>query len=512
MAKEVQGEKYKTENKKIAVNTMFLYFQMFSTLFISLYSSRIVLDVLGVSDYGIYGVVGGVLSLFTFLVGSFNAATTRFLNAEMGRPDGDVNKIFNVNQALHFFLAVVIFILAETVGLWYVVNKLNVESGKIDDAIFVYQVCVVTTCLGINNTPWMSLFSAHEEFKFIAIFDVCNLFLRFFCILLLQLKIGNSLRLYALIMCLTTVNTFVVYHWLGRKKWRNITQFRLVKNLESYKSVVSFGGWNVLSTLSFMARSTGTDLMFNSFFGTAVNGAYAISRQANNHITAFSTTFDAASGPQIVQSYNRGDYVRSYYIANKLGRIALLLFEVVFFPLYIELPLLLELWLDNVPNGVLDFMRINLIMCGFSLTCGGFNQIISASGKIKWFKIEISIFYLLCIPIGYFLLINGFPPMFLLYSFFIADILQRFVQMILLKKLLNFDSLKYVREAWLRPFAIALVMGVFLYIYGKMNVDNIMLRFLSIFVCFLFTVFLVYFFGLTKGEKGKIIGKLQKFL
>ena len=499
---------YHSDDKKIVINTVFLYLQMFTTLFISLYTSRIVLNVVGVSDFGIYGVVGGVLAMFTFITGSLGTATARFFNAEMGKRNGDLNKIFNINQTLHFLFAICIFILSETIGLWYIYNKLRVPDGKLDDAVFVYQICIITTCLGINNTPWSSLFSSHEKFRFISVFEVGNLLLRFSCILFLQYYHGNALRLYAIIMCLTTVNSFLVYHLYGKKQWPEIVRFRFVRGWENYKPVLSFGGWNILSTISFMARATGGDLLLNSFFGTVVNGAFNVSKQANNHVIAFSTMFDAASGPQIIQSYNGGNYTRCYYLANKLGRIALLLFEIAFFPIYIELPFLLELWLGNVPDCVLTFMRINLISCGLSLTCGGFNQVISASGKIKWFKIEISTFFLLCIPLGYFLFKMGYPPYSLLLLFLFADVMQRMVQMILLKVILNFDSIKYMKEAWIRPFSIAIIMGFSLYLYGLLGVEERLYRLLSMALCFCIVVGLVFTIGLTTGERNKVVGKM----
>lgn len=497
-------------NKRIATNTIFLYVQMFASLFINLYMSRIVLHILGVSDYGIYGVVGGILSLFTFITGSLSAATSRFLNAELGNPQGDIKKVFNINQTLHFVFALLVIILAETIGLWYVYNKLCVPEGKIGDAIFVYQVCIITTAVGINNSPWGALFASKEKFKFISLFETGNLIIRLALILLLQLYEGNSLRLYAIIMSLTTFTTFFTYHILGKKRWPEIVKFKFIKGWKNYKPILNFGGWNILSTISFMARSTGTDLLFNSFFGTSINGAYAISKHANNHISAFSTRFDAASAPQIIQSYNKKDYDRSEYLAIKLGRIALLLFEIAFFPIMIELPFLLGVWLGDVPEYVLIFMRLNLILCGFSLTCGGFNQIISASGRIKWFKIEISFFFLLCIPLGYILFRNGYPPYSILLLFLVADIIQRGVQMIMLKKLLNFDSLKYMKEAWIRPIIIGGIMSVILYVYSFFNIEFPVYKLISIILSFFVTSFLVFYIGLTKGEKQVIIKKVHK--
>ena len=496
-------------NKKIAKNTIFIYFRLFTTMIIGLYSSRIVLQVLGVSDFGIFSVVGGVLAMFTFITASLGAATSRFFNVEMGKEHGDVNKIFNVNQLLHVVLAAIIFILAETIGLWYIYNKLVLPEGKLMDALFVYHVSIITVCLGIVNEPYSSLFSAHEKFGFLTTFDIANTLFRFACVLALLYLPGNSLRYYSIIMSLTTINTFLVFHVYAAHKWPHIIKLRFIKGWKNYKPLLSFSGWNLLSTVSFMARSSGSDLLLNSFFGTAVNGAYAISRSVNNYVGTFAANFDVASGPQIIQSYSSGNKERCNYLVNKLGRFSLLLFEVVFFPLYIELDFILHLWLGNVPDGVLTFCQINLILCGISLSCGGFSQLISASGKIKWFKIEISSFFLVCIPIGYVLFKLGYSQYSLLILFIIADLLQRAVQMVLLKTILNFDSIQYMKEAYVKPIVIAIIMSVLLFCYSYLDIPNTFVRLLSIVVCFIITTAIVYYIGLTSGEKTKVVSMLK---
>lgn len=493
-------------NKKIAKNTIFIYFRIFTTMLIGLYSSRIVLQVLGVSDFGIFSVVGGVLAMFTFITASLGTATSRFFNVEMGKEKGDVNKVFNVNQLLHIVLATIIFILTETIGLWYIYNKLVLPDGKLMDALFVYQVSVITICLGIVNEPYSSLFSAHEKFGFLTLFDIGNTLFRFVCVLALLYLPGNSLRYYAIIMSLTTINTFIVFHIYAAHKWPNIIKLRLIKGWTNYKPLLSFSGWNLLSTVSFMARSSGSDLLLNSFFGTAVNGAYAISRSVNNYVSTFAANFDVASGPQIIQSYSSGNMERCNYLVNKLGRFSLLLFEIIFFPLYIELDFLLHLWLGNVPDGVLTFCQINLILCGISLSCGGFSQLINASGKIKWFKIEISSFFLICIPVGYVLFKLGYSQYSLLILFIIADLLQRAVQMVLLKTILGFNSLQYMKDAYVRPILIAMIMSALLLGYSCLNVTNLAMRFGSIVFCFILSTLVVYYLGLTSGERMKVNG------
>lgn len=496
-------------NKRIAFNTIYNYIRLFLTMAIGLYSSRIVLLTLGVSDYGLFNVVGGLLAMFTFISGSLNAATSRFFNVEMGKPNGDVNRSYNINLVLHLIFAAITFILAETIGTWYVYNKLNVAPSQLNDAAFVFHLSIVSACLGIINGPCSSLFVAFERFRFLALFDIINALVRLGGIILLQYYNGNSLRFYTIIMCLTTVNTFVIYYWVALRNWPQILKIKFIRGWDNYKQVLSFGGWNLFATLALMVRSTGSDLIINHFFGTAVNGAFAVSKTVNNYITTFSTNFDSASGPQIIQSYSAGNNERCNYLANKLGRFCLLFFELIFFPLYIELEFVLRIWLKEVPENVLIFCQLNLLLAAVALTCGGLVQIINASGKIKWFKICGCFFFLICLPIGYKLYTIGAPAYSMLLLFLIADIVQRIIQLILMKRIIGFDSWTYVKEANGRPTIIALIMGLFLWGYSYLTVTSPILKLLVIGLCFIITASLVYLVGLTSGEKNKVLGFIK---
>lgn len=497
-----------SSNKRIAVNTVYMYIRLFVTMAIGLYTSRVVLLVLGVSDYGLFNVVGGVLALFGFITGSLGGATSRFLNAEMGKRDGDVNKAFNINQTLHVILAAIIFLLAETIGLWYVCNKLNVAPGKLSDAIFVYQMAILTTCAGIINSPCASIFTAKEKFGFTSALDITNTIIRLLCVIAMQYYNGNSLRFYTIIFCLTTANSFIIFHWLAYRWWPEIVELRFVRGWDNYKPILSFGSWNMLWTASMMARSSGSDIIINAFFGTATNGAFAISKNVSNYVVSLSANFDGASAPQIIQSYNGGDLARCCYLVNKMGRFCLLLFELVLFPVFIELDFLLHLWLKVVPEDVLLLCQLNFILAAVALTGGGIAMFINATGKIKWFKIEFSFFFLLCLPVGYMLFSLGYPPYSMMILFIIADALQRIVQLILLKTILGFDSLRFIKEAYARPFLIAIVMSCLLFFYSFAEINNNWYRFLSIVVCACITALFVFYIGLTKSEKDKVILKI----
>ena len=495
----------RSANRRIAKNTAFMYVRLLTTMVIGLYVSRLALEILGVSDYGLFAVVGGVLAMFTFISNSLASATSRFFNTEMGKKDGDVNASFNINLLLHVCLAIIIFALAETIGLWYVYNRLNVEPGKLTDAVFVYHISIITACLGIVNGPYQSLFAAHERFKFMAVMDIVNSLVRLGCILMLSLYHGdNALRVYSIIFSLTTANTFVVYHWVAYRNWAHIIKYRFVGGWQRYREVLSFGGWNVLATMAYMVRSSGSDLLLNSFFGTAMNGAFAISRTVNQSIMSFTGSFDSASAPQIIQSYAAGDNARCTYLCNKIGRINILMFELLCIPLLIELDFVLRLWLGKVPDGAYMLTYLNIIVGGMSLTCGGIFNLINATGRIKWFKVNTSAFFIACIPIGYILFDKGFSAYSILVLFLVADVLQRGVQLYLMHRLLGFDSWRYAREAYGRPMVIGIIAAAGFYLHSFLNIESALESIATIGATAVLTILLIYGIGLTGDERAAI--------
>ena len=495
----------RSANRRIAKNTAFMYVRLLTTMVIGLYVSRLALEILGVSDYGLFAVVGGVLAMFTFISNSLASATSRFFNTEMGKKDGDVNASFNINLLLHVCLAIIIFALAETIGLWYVYNRLNVEPGKLADAVFVYHISIITACLGIVNGPYQSLFAAHERFKFMAVMDIVNSLVRLGCILMLSLYHGdNALRVYSIIFSLTTANTFVVYHWVAYCNWAHIIKYRFVGGWQRYREVLSFGGWNVLATMAYMVRSSGSDLLLNSFFGTAMNGAFAISRTVNQSIMSFTGSFDSASAPQIIQSYAAGDNARCTYLCNKIGRINILMFELLCIPLLIELDFVLRLWLGKVPDGAYMLTYLNILVGGMSLTCGGIFNLINATGRIKWFKVNTSAFFIACIPVGYILFDNGYPAYSILVLFLVADVLQRGVQLYLMHRLLGFDSWRYAREAYERPMVIGIIAAAGFYLHSFLNIESALESIATIGATAVLTILLIYGIGLTGDERAAL--------
>lgn len=266
----------------------------------------------------------------------------------------------------------------------------------------------------------------------------------------------------------------------------------------------------MLATLAYMARSSGSDLILNSFFGTSMNGAFAIGKSLSNYTAQLSGNFDSASAPQIIQAYASGDKERYTFLAQKIGRINILLFELILFPLLIQLEFILHLWLGNVPDGAVEFAFWNLLVCGMSLTAGGLFNVINASGKVKWFKVNVSFWFMMCVPAGWVLFKMGFPAYSMLVLFLIADIIQRAIQLIIMRNILGYDSWRHVREAYTRPLLVALIMSVVLVISSLLHIETAIVKLCSIIISLSLTACLILYIGLSQDERKAILSMVLR--
>jgi O-antigen/teichoic acid export membrane protein len=491
-------------NKRIAKNTIIVYIRLFSTMFIGLLSSRFVLKALGISDYGLYNVVGGVLALFGFISGSLSATTTRFINFEMGKKDRDTNKIFNVCNTLHISFAILLFILAETIGIWYIRTYLNVAPGKVFDAMFVYQISTLVAIMGIINVPYSSMFIATERFGTMAIIDIGCKFLQLIWVYLLIFYHGDALRLYAICMSFTTLITFILYHVLCYRYWPETVKLRLIKDKKEYKPLLSFNNYNMLSTVSIIARGQGSNILINFFFGTAVNGAYAIANSVQSYVNQFMSSFDQAAEPQITQNLGNGDQERSEYIAMNVCKICILLALLVIFPLLTELNFIIKLWLGIVPANTLTFCYLTLFISLFSSTSGGLAQYITGTGKIKWFRIIYSILFLSVLPVGFVLYKLHYPAYSIFILFIASDVIYRGIQLILVHRLFHFNSGLFIRHSYIRPAIIMFIMVLYWMMYKELHIITSSGHLLGLIINIVISGLLVFFIGLNSNERRKI--------
>lgn len=490
-------------NKRIAKNTMIVYVRLFVTTIIGLVTSRFVLQALGISDYGLYNVVGGVVAFFAIISGSLSGTTIRFLNFEIGKVDGDPNKIFNICQVTHILFSLIVLLLVETIGIYYILNYLKVAPGKETDAMFVFQVSTIVTCIGIINVPYQSVFVAKEKFFLIAVIDIVNAVIKLGLIIALLYYKGNALRFYALIMSVTTFVSFVVYHWLCFKYWGDLVKWRLFKKITDYKDLLAYNNYHVIASVAFVFRSQGSNVLINYFFGTIVNGAYGITRTVQGFIETFMVSFDTAAAPQITQSVGKGDMERATLIASRSCRMCQLLCLMAVFPIYAEIELLLRLWLGTVPEYTVLFCRANLILVYVASTGGGILRLKDAMGKIKWFMLTYAFWYFMTFPMGFFLFKIGFPPVTIIVLFTICDVICRVTQFVLMKLVYNYHIGPFVKDAFIRPSIIVLCMTAYLSIYCPLGIKGIPQQSVGLLVTALLGTLLVFFVGLRKNERVK---------
>lgn len=492
---------------RIAKNTVIIYIRMAVTILVGLITSRLVLQALGASDVGIYSAVGSAVALVGVITGALTVTTTRFMNIEIGREDGNPQRMFNICHVVHLGGALVLLLLLETVGLWYIRFKLNVPPGKEGDAMFVFQVSTLVACLGIANVPFQSLFTVHEKFGTVAVVDIVNALLKLSLVSCLFLFKDNGLRVYALMMSVMTWVSFIVYHLLCRKLWPEMVRWAPVRRWSAYREVLRFSNYNLLSASALIARSQGSNMLINAFFGTTVNAAFFYAGTVQNYVSQFISNFDTAAAPQLTQhigAERKGDAVQ---LAERVTRVCLLLFLLLFFPLWSELDTVLKLWLGaKMPPQTVVMCRWTLLVAAVSATSAGVVQLINGIGRIKWYKIEASVLFLGCLPVAYFLFKSGYPAHSVIVTYVIADVISRIIQFTLLHYQSGLDVGHYLREAYLRPALVAGVMGAYLFLYSLLPPAGLWFHLLGLAVTFGVTALVILYLGLKPSER-KALGR-----
>lgn len=495
---------YHSGNKRIAKNTLVVYGQMLLRMLLGLYTSRLALEALGVSDFGLNSVVGGIVLLFSFISESLEGTTIRFINVERGKKDGNLNRIFNVCNVLHILMAFIIFLLLEVGGVYYIHHFLNADVGKEADAMFVFQVSTLVCCLGIINVPYSSLFNATEKFLFTATVAISVKVVQLGLLFWLQSFDGNRLKAFALIETLTMLTSFIVYHVYSHRYWQDVVKWRIIKEWNLYKIVLSYSYYTLMSTFANLCRGQGSLLLINHFFGTVVNGAFAVAQTINRNISPFAENLIKAAAPQITQSYSSGDFNRVYFLTNRIGKYSLLMLSLGFFPLWSELDFILHIWLVTVPEGALQFCQMILLMALVMFTDGGISYVVNASGKVSKFRITYSLITISCIPIGYLLFRNGFPSYTLLVVFIIADIIWRIIQLYMAHAILHFPVISYCRNAYLPVVMTSLPVILFMALTNFIIIDSPLWHLGRLSFVLAAALVSAYFIGLSKAEREKV--------
>ena len=395
-------EQNHSENtKRIAKNTLMLYGRMLFSMFVSLYTSRVVLATLGVEDFGISNAVGGVIAMLGFLNDSMSGATARFLTYELGK--GNVDKLkdtFSTSVIIHIGIALFIFIFGETIGLWFLENKLVIPEPRMMAARIVYQTTIIGTMLGIMQTPYNATIIAHEKMSVYAYVGILNVFLRLLVVYLLVIGDFDKLILYAFLQLSVSIIIILIYR-IYCKTHFNETRFTFVWKKELLQPMLSFSGWDLYGNLSVIARTQGVSILLNMFFGPIANAAAGIASQVQGAVMSFAGNIVTAVRPQLVKYYATEEYHPMFELLSNSIKLSFILLSILTIPIITEINYILKLWLGNVPQNAAIFCAFTLLFNLFANTSLLFASIIHATGRVKRISLINGSLYLLVIPVTY---------------------------------------------------------------------------------------------------------------
>lgn len=397
-------------NKRIAKNTLALYIRMFVTMSVSLYTSRILLQVLGVSDYGLYNVIGGVVASFSMLSAALTVGTQRFLTYTMGEKNEEkLRKVFSIALGLHLSFALILLILAETLGLWFVYNYLNVPEGRMSATLWVYQFSVIAFLVNLIQVPFQSCIISHERMNLYAYMSIYDVIMKLLMLFVIQTIPVDKLILYGFMILVVQVSSVLIYNNYCCRNFKECS-WNIQSDRKLTLEMLSYTGWNLFGGSMGFLNGQGVNILLNIFCGTGVNAARGLSMSINNIITQFVQNFQTAVSPQIVKQYAAKEYDSLFRLVINNARLAEYLYLLIAVPAFIEIDFVLQVWLGEVPAYTAIFVQIILLQSALSPTDYPISLLIHANGKLKWPSLLTVIPLYSIFIVSYFLLKNGYSP------------------------------------------------------------------------------------------------------
>lgn len=500
-------------NILILKNSGILFFRLIVTTLIGLFSSRFIIQGLGASDFGLYSVVGGIVVMMVFLNTVLISTTYRFIAYEIGKGNYEgVNRVFNISLVIHLCLALLVLLFTETIGVYYVNNYLNIDAGKLTDALLVLRFSTYATVFAIVSIPYQGLVTAQEKFAVKAAIEIIRSLLVFFVALAIIYYTGNRLRLYALLIAIVNIVPALLFFAYCTRKYSEIVKWSFQRGISKYKEMIGFSGWIMIGAAASVGQTSGAALIINTFFGTVLNAAFGIANQVNSLVLMFARNLGQAAIPQITKSFSSGDTERTISLAAYISKYTVFLMLIPALPVLLETEFLLTLWLGNLPPYTVVFCQLMIINALISGLGGGLPAVIQATGKIKYFQLILSTTSLLSLPIAYFLFKAGYAPPSILVALISTALINVVVWQILLKKIIDFDVRFFLKTAYLKILYVSvLIIPLFLF-RDIFPVGLLRLTFFSLLaVCWLLMA--MYFVGIESKERemmGQILKKMIK--
>lgn len=510
--KKSYGEDIAENNKRIAKNTLYMYFRMGITLIVSLFTARVVLNALGVHDYGLLNVVGGFVGLLAFVNSLLSQGTSRFLTVALGRGDEKrLKEIFSACLTMHLFIALFTLLVGETVGLWFVNNKLVIEPSRMFACNIVYQLSLFSMFLGIMQAPYSATVISHERMSAFAYMSIFDVVMKLVIIYLLLWFDGDKLILYSSFYFLVGLTTMMIYRIYCLRNFSECGwKFGFDKQL--YKDIFNYIGWNAIGTLAFILNGQGVSVMLNMFFGTIVNTARGIAMNVCGHLSQFVGNFQTAVNPQTMKYYASGNVAQMNRLVMNNAKYSSYLLMIVCLPVFIETRYILQLWLGQVPQYTVEFIRITICQMMVSAIDTPIGIGIHAYGKMRLPNITSSLIYLSALPLSYVAMSLGASPV-VAYIIVCSVYLGALVcDLWILNKYSGFNVGEYVRRVILHGVCMVALCAVLPGIV-HFSLDAGLLRFIVVcVVSVLSSCLVVYYLGLSSSMRKKVTSKVRKMI
>ncbi len=500
-------------NKRIAKNTLILYVRMLIIVVVSLFTSRVVLNALGVEDFGIYNVVGGIIVMFGFINNAMSSATSRFLTFALGASDMlRLKKTFSLSLCIHGLLSILIIILGETIGLWFFYAKMQIPIERMNAAFWVYQFSIVGAVLSIMSVPYNASIISHEKMSAFAYISLSDVMLKLLIAYSMLITPFDKLVVYGFLMLLSQFLTFAIYILYCRRQFEE-AQWRFLWDKRLFQEMSSFAGWSLFGNLAYVAYTQGLNLLLNMFFGPVVNAARGIAVQVQGVLTRFVSSFQVALNPQITKSYAAGEVEAMHKLLFTSSKYSFFLLLTMALPLMVEAHPLLTWWLKIVPDYTVAFFRIIVLVSLIDTLANPLITAAGATGRIRAYQQVTGGILLFILPVSYVALKLGAPPITVFIVQIVCAIAAQVARIMLLKRLLRLSVHDYFKRVILR------ILGVFVCssalsvgIYNLFPSESFICMTTVCLMVALLTLLIAYVMGTEKDEKKAIVRKVNQFL
>ena len=497
-------------NKRIAKNTLLLYLRTLLLMLISLYTSRVLLDVLGVDDYGIYNVVGGVVAMFSMISGSLSASISRFLTFELGRGDMErMRMVFSTSVNIQVVIAMIVVVLGEIVGGWFVCTYMNIPAERLDAAMWVLHCSLAMFCINLVSLPYNACIVAHEHMDAFAYVSILEALLKLSVCYLIVVSPFDKLKTYALLLAVVALIIRFVYGAYCKKHFAE-SKYKFVGRSSVYREMAGFAGWSFLTNACYLFNTQGVNILINLFFGVALNAARGIANQVDGIIMQFVNNFTMAINPQITKTYAAGQRQEMFKLVCRGAKFSYFLLLLIALPMIIETEIVLSLWLKDVPEYTVVFLRLTIVGSMFNMLGNTGYTACMATGNLRHYALVVSSVGILVFPLTWIAFECGLPAQSAYVAFIIVYGMVLFVRLRIMKGLVGFPPKMFVAEVIYKVLMVTVVAAALPSLLAHFMPESVLRLVVMLVVCTLLSCVSIYFMGLSQNERKSVSAKCME--